>query len=227
LPEVVRIKRSAQQSGASRRSATPFRLRVVIMAKVPMMGRVKTRLAREVGAVEAVRFYRQTLAAVVARLRRDHRWEVSLAIAPDTGIASPALPHAVKRLPQGAGGLGTRMQRILDRHVPGPIIIVGTDIPAITPTHLATAFRRLRAGDAVLGPAPDGGYWLVGLKRSPRILRPFDGVRWSSPTTFADTAANLSGQRLVLAETLSDVDNAAELARCRNRFGRRVLANSD
>ncbi len=62
----------------------------------------------------------------------------------------------------------------------------------------------------MFGPAPDGGYWLVGLKRVPRLLAPFAGVRWSSPHALADTLANLDGLRVVFAATLSDVDTGED-----------------
>jgi glycosyltransferase A (GT-A) superfamily protein (DUF2064 family) len=66
----------------------------------------------------------------------------------------------------------------------------------------------LGAADAVLGPATDGGYWLVGLKRLPKILSPFADVRWSGPHSLADTIANLKGKRVAYAATLCDVDTA-------------------
>lgn len=217
------IVRPSRNVKASRHAAAPFQCRLVVMAKVPELGRVKTRLGRQVGGVEAVRFYRHTLAAVVGRLTADPRWRTSLSIAPDTGVAASVWPRAARRSPQGGGDLGRRMQRIMDRHPPGPVIIVGTDIPAIRPAHIADAFKVLQRGAAVFGAAPDGGYWLVGLRRSPRVLRPFDNVRWSSSTTLADSVANLAGQGVGRAATLSDVDSAFDFAACRDWFGRRVL----
>lgn len=193
------------------------------MAKVPAMGRVKTRLARQAGAGEATRFYRHAMASVIGRLGRDPRWRTSLSIAPDSGVGARVWPSHLPRRPQGDGDLGSRMQRIMDRQPPGPLIIIGTDIPAIRPAHIAYAFAVLKGGDAVLGPAVDGGYWLVGLKRSPAILRPFEGVRWSSASTLIDTAANLPGHAIAAAAVLSDVDSVEDLRACRNWFGRRIL----
>ena len=82
----------------------------------------------------------------------------------------------------------------------------GSDIPAMRPAHIAQAFKLLGSADAVFGRAPDGGYWLVGLRRVPRVLKPFADVRWSGPNTLADTLANLAGKRVAFAATLSDVD---------------------
>jgi glycosyltransferase A (GT-A) superfamily protein (DUF2064 family) len=124
--------------------------------------------------------------------------------------------------PQGGGDLGRRMQRIFDRAGPGPVVIVGTDVPQVTRADVAAAFRLLGRCDAVFGPADDGGYWLVGLRRRPRVLRPFGGVRWSSPHALADTLANLRGRPIARVAALSDVDTPADFVRCAAIFGRVV-----
>jgi glycosyltransferase A (GT-A) superfamily protein (DUF2064 family) len=103
------------------------------------------------------------------------------------------------------------------------VLIVGTDVPGITPSHIARAFRLLGRHDAVFGPAADGGYWLVGLRRRPRIMRIFANVRWSGPHALADTLANLDGRAVAFVATLSDVDDAKDLRVNAARFGRRVL----
>jgi glycosyltransferase A (GT-A) superfamily protein (DUF2064 family) len=115
------------------------------------------------------------------------------------------------------------MQRIFDSLPPGPVVIVGTDIPGIRPAHIAAAFRRLGDHDAVLGPATDGGYWLVGLRRRPYALRPFARVRWSGSHALADTLANLEGRRVALVATLGDVDDARCLRLHAPDVGRRIL----
>ena len=193
------------------------------MAKDPVMGRVKTRLAREIGQAAAVCFFRATAAAVVGRLARDTRFETIIAVAPDAQLMTRGLPQSTRRRGQGGGDLGTRMQRIFDWNEPGPVIIVGTDIPGVRADYIAKAFRSLGRHDVVFGPADDGGYWLVGLKRQPRVLKPFANVRWSTAETLADTRRNLTGCRMAEAATLSDVDSAADLRRIGPAIGRRVL----
>jgi rSAM/selenodomain-associated transferase 1 len=215
-------RRDAERGGAPRHRAAPFRCRLVVLAKAPVAGAVKTRLAREVGVTRATRFARAATAALLARIGADPRWQTVVAIAPDTATASGWWPHRLSRMPQGGGDLGQRMQRIFDSLPPGPALIVGTDVPGIAPAHIAQAFRLLGAHDSVFGPAADGGYWLVGLKRRPRRLSIFAHVRWSSPHALADTLANLRGRTVALAATLSDVDDAEALARNAARFGRRV-----
>ena len=193
------------------------------MAKLPVAGGVKTRLAREIGVAGATRFARHAAAALLQRVGFDRRWQTILAVAPDCGVGSPAWPRGVARLPQGRGDLGMRMQRIFDSQHAGPMLIVGTDVPGIRPAHIAEAFRRLGRHDAVLGPATDGGYWLVGLRRRPRVPRPFANVRWSTPHALADTLANLEGCAVAFVATLSDVDNASDLRLNAASLGRRVL----
>jgi rSAM/selenodomain-associated transferase 1 len=181
---------------------------LVIMAKSPVAGRVKRRLGREIGDVASVRFYRNCLSHTALRLAQDRRWRTLLAIDPDSDVAAAFSPwrETLARVPQGEGDLGDRMRRLFAILPPGPVVIVGSDIPAIEAEHIARAFRLLGRNDAVLGPASDGGYWLIGLKRVPKALAPFAGVRWSSPHALADTLANLKGKRVAFTATLRDVD---------------------
>ncbi len=110
------------------------------------------------------------------------------------------------------------MTRVLARDRPLPSMIVGSDIPDIEPVHIARAFAALACHDAVFGPAPDGGYWLVGV-RDIRILPDlFRGVRWSSASALADTLDNIDDRRRVaLIDTLADIDDGAALADWRAR----------
>ena len=193
------------------------------MVKEPVAGRTKTRLAREVGVGRAIRFARASAAALFARVGHDTHWQTTLAVTPDAALCSRTWPHCVSRMAQGPGDLGARMQHIFARLPPGPVVIVGTDIPAITPRLIADAFRRLGQHDAVFGPAADGGYWLVGFKRRPHLLRAFARVRWSTPHALADSLANLAGLRIARVATLRDVDDADSLTRAAGTFGRRVL----
>jgi len=193
------------------------------MAKLPVAGSVKTRLAREIGVGGATRFARQATATLLQRVAYDRRWQTTLAVAPDQGLGSRVWPRGIARRPQGGGDLGTRMQRIFAGKRAGPMLIVGTDVPGIRPAHIAEAFRRLGRHDAVLGPATDGGYWLVGLRRRPRVPRPFASVRWSTPHALADTLSNLQGCAVAFVATLSDVDNASDLRLNAASLGRRVL----
>ncbi len=205
-----------------RRQAPAWRRRLVVMLKAPAAGRVKTRLASEVGIVAATTFYRHASAAMVARLGSDPRWATHLAITPDTATRANYWPRCLPRRPQGPGDLGRRMQAIFDRLPPGPVLVIGSDIPAVRPADVAAAFAALGASDAVLGPATDGGYWLIGERRMPRSLPAFSGVRWSCETTLADTLVNFKEHCATLVREVADVDTADDLRRAAAFATRRV-----
>ncbi|MAS43716.1 MAG: hypothetical protein CML46_03975 [Rhodobacteraceae bacterium] len=208
---------SAEAPRRARARAGVARRQVVIFVKVPRPGRVKTRLARGVGAPEAARWFRAQSRALIRRLRADPRWEVRLAVSPDAeGLTTRALPGGAARQAQGGGDLGARMARALFGAPPGPVLVIGADIPGVTPAVIARAFAALGRADAVFGPAEDGGFWLVGLgaaRRAPRDL--FRGARWSSADALGDVLGNLSGVRVGFADRLADVDEPEDLRRLR------------
>ncbi len=200
-----------------------FRRHVVVFARAPRLGAVKRRLARDVGALAAWRFHKLTTAALLRRLAGDARWSCWLAVTPDRAAAAgkglwPAdcCRANCRRLAQGPGDLGARMGRVFRALPPGPVVIVGADIPGIGAAQVAEALRRLGDHDWVLGPAGDGGYWLIGARRRPALRLPFRGVRWGGPQARADTLANLKRQRVALLGELDDVDTGADLRRVGN-----------
>jgi rSAM/selenodomain-associated transferase 1 len=181
--------------------------RLIVFLKAPRFGAVKTRLARDIGALAAWRFYRRTCAATVRRLA-DPRWELVLAVTPDGARIGLS---ADRVMGQGRGDLGARMANVLAPHAPA--VLVGGDIPELRATHVAAAFQALAGGaDLVFGPAADGGFWLVGTRRRlPRGL--FAGARWSTPHALSDVLANAPPQmKVALVETLRDVDDGAAYA---------------
>lgn len=182
------------------------------MVKEPRPGRVKTRLGRDIGMVEAAWWFRRNCASLLRHIE-DARWDTLLAVSPSReGLSSKVWPRHVSRVPQGAGNLGDRMGRLLRSMPPGPVAIIGADIPDVDRKSVAEAFRLLGDHDAVFGPAEDGGYWLVGLKRSKAVPSSlFDGVRWSTEHALTDSAATLGNRRIAYARTLRDVDRAADL----------------
>lgn len=200
-----------------------FAPRLVIMVKEPIAGRVKTRLAKGIGSVPATAVYRKMLTSLVARLANDPRWMTILAVSPDVAAASPMLPKAIARVPQGDGDLGQRLQRVTRQCSRGPVVIIGTDSPCVMPSDIACAFKALGTHDAVFGPSHDGGYWLVGLKRCPQTPRAFYNVRWSTQYALADTRANLTECSVALIGIQSDVDEAADFQTMRYAIGRRIL----
>jgi rSAM/selenodomain-associated transferase 1 len=188
---------------------------LVIFAREPQFGRVKRRLASEIGTTAATRFYRLTLGRQIRLMMRDRRWTVWLFVTPDKALRHPAWQGITRVQGQGTGDLGQRMKRPFRQLPPGPIVLVGSDIPAMTPRHIAHAFALLGHHDLVFGPASDGGYWLIGARRArplPRSL--FDKVRWSTEHALADTLGTIPREHFVgMADTLDDVDDARDYDR--------------
>ncbi len=182
------------------------------MVKEPHPGRVKTRLGRDIGMIGAAWWFRHQTRSLIRRLR-DPRWQIVLAVSPDReGLTSRIWPTDLPRAPQGRGDLGDRMGRMLRAMPKGPVCLIGADIPGITRGHITQAFRALGNDQMVFGPAPDGGYWLVGAQRY-STLPPslFSNVRWSTEHALADTLASIPGCRVALLNQLRDVDTVADL----------------
>jgi hypothetical protein len=179
---------------------------LIIFAKAPRLGAVKRRLARDIGVLAAWRFQRRCLAALLAEVAREPRWRTIVSV-----TTGPALwPAGIPRRAQGRGDLGQRMGRAMRALGPGPVVLIGSDIPHISRRHIGQAFAALGRHDAVFGPANDGGFWLVGLRHPARHRYLFDNVRWSSQHALADTLANVKDYALL--EELVDVDSGADLA---------------
>jgi len=183
------------------------------MVKEPHPGRVKTRLGRDIGMVPAAWWFRHQTKRLIRKLARDPRWQTVLAVSPDgEGLTSRVWPEGVSRTPQGRGNLGDRMARQM-RAISGDVVVIGADIPGITPARIMQAFHALGTRDAVIGPAPDGGYWLVGTSgrkaQSPTLMK---NVRWSTRYAMEDTIASMDGLSIAQIDTLRDADTAADLA---------------
>ena len=198
---------------------------LVIMARVPRLCQGKRRLARDLGELATYRFQRQQLAMLLRSLSRPGHWQLWLCLTPDH-LAWPgdvSLPVGTQILRQGSGDLGQRMARPFSRLPPGPLVMIGADIPGITSSDIQQAFRMLGRRPWVFGPADDGGYWLIGARRRPvaptAMALPFARVRWGSQHALADTLANLRRDEAALLRELIDVDTAADLARVTLRPG--------
>ena len=194
---------------------------LIIFAKSPRLGTVNSRLAREIGWAAATGFYRRTLCDTVRKLSRDARWLAYLAVTPDRDVWNHGLwPEGISRITQGSGDLGARMARLAAAPPPGPVVIVGTDIPALKADHIADAFNALGDHDMTFGPASDGGYYLVGFRRRPAMPDAFSKVRWSTPHALADTLHTLPpGTTVAMGEVLSDVDDGAAFDAWRRSAG--------
>jgi len=197
----------------------PSRTAVLVFAKAPEPGQVKTRLVPALGegpaAVLAARLARRT----VAEVTRAGLASVTLCATPDTRHPFFELlqrHHGVALAKQGGGDLGARMHRALAvalcEH--DAAILVGTDIPGLLAADLVRAAALLEDGaDAVLGPAEDGGYWLIGLRRSDAFL--FDDMSWGGAEVLAETRRRMDARSMRVACVAErwDVDRPDDLVR--------------
>lgn len=196
--------------------------RVLVVAKAPVPGLAKTRLGRRLGHVAAAELAAaallDTLEACEAAVGVD-RCHLALAGDLDDARGAGEIRDALRSwhvFPQRGKGLGARLARAhhdLARREPGPVVQVGTDTPQLTPFHLREVVTRLRPGRAVVGPAVDGGWWLLGLAE-PARARALTGVPMSTAATHRATVEALSraGLQVRPAPTLRDVDTVEDAA---------------
>jgi rSAM/selenodomain-associated transferase 2/rSAM/selenodomain-associated transferase 1 len=192
---------------------------IIVFTRPPVPGRVKTRLIPALGAEGAAALHRRLAEGVLAWagrlcLSRPVRLEVRHdGGTPDDMRAWLGLAPLYR--PQGPGDLGQRMARALNQALAEGArraVLVGTDLPQLTDEHLAQALEALKRHELVLGPAADGGYYLVGLTRPAPDL--FQGVAWGGPEVLAQTlaAARAAGLQTALLPELGDLDRPEDLA---------------
>ncbi|MBU3696372.1 TIGR04282 family arsenosugar biosynthesis glycosyltransferase [Dechloromonas sp.] len=189
---------------------------IAILAKAPVSGYAKTRLIPTLGAegaaaVQAAMLERSLATALAAGIG-----PVTLWCAPDRShpAFASAAAQGVELAEQPAGDIGQRMLAAMSATTAaGGVIVIGTDCPALTPAHLRQAAAALAGQDAVVIPAEDGGYVLLGLRQANAAV--FAGVAWSTPQVMAQTRARLAAAGLRHAEftPLFDVDRSSDLPR--------------
>lgn len=197
----------------SRRPSQGTTPALLLLLKAPRAGAVKTRLAADLGASLAVRINRQLVERQIRALPAG--WPVSIHFAPPRCEAmmrawlEPLRP-GLRFVPQCAGNLGARLAAALAAEFsrrPAGVIAIGGDCPYLTRTILLRAARALGTTDVVLGPATDGGYYLIASHGShPELFR---GISWSTAQVLAQTLARARSARLRVRriETLEDVDD--------------------
>ena len=201
------------------RGATPAspEAALIVFARAPEPGRVKTRLVPLLGEKGAARLHARLVESTLRTARAAGFERIYLYCSP--GIKSDFFRKMqeqfnVRLRSQGRGNLGDRMYGAFRRH--SCAVLIGTDCPALRPADLRAAARFLREGaDAVLAPAEDGGYPLIGLRRASRRL--FVGVAWGGPQVLAQSRRRLRalGWRWKELRTVWDVDRPEDVARLR------------
>lgn len=186
---------------------------VLVFQRNEVLGKVKTRLAAGVGEEQAMEIYRYLLNKTYLALK-----EITV---PVTTYFSEFIPEnpiysAENKLVQVGGDLGERMKNAFAAHLETgmeKVVLIGTDCPSLEGIHLVQAFEALEHSDLVLGPARDGGYYLIGMKRRADFL--FEGITWSSELVLSQTLilAAEQGLRSSLLPILEDIDSPEDWER--------------
>lgn len=181
---------------------------LIVFAKAPLPGQVKTRLAATIGPEKTLEVYQLLLQALVRNLGH---LPATVAYTPPGSAEAFAtmLPAHWILEPQSNGDLGARLQQAFQQAFARGalrIAIIGSDCPEVTPQDITDAFDALKNHDLVLGPSHDGGYWLIAMKKLiPELL---SGIHWSSSSVLAQTMEHARGigASVHLLRTLRDVD---------------------
>lgn len=183
--------------------------KLVVFVKAPRPGFVKTRLAATLGGDAACAVYRHLVDGLLGQLAGLETLE--LRFMPDDAEAE--VRHWLRRAwtlaPQGPGDLGARLHRAFESaRATGAerVVVIGSDCPDVTAADIEAAWEALQSHEVVLGPARDGGYWLVGLNEPQASV--FEGIAWSTDTVFAQTIARCrnAGLRVRVLRQLEDID---------------------
>lgn len=190
--------------------------KLIVFLKAPRPGLVKTRLAATVGEKIACEIYRELVKTVLDNVAVFP--EVELRFAPDESAAEikPWLRPGWTMTPQGPGDLGQRLHAAFsdafDR-CHQSVTAIGSDCPEFTASDIESAQAALESADVVLGPAADGGYWLIAMKKLQPAL--FEGIAWSTPAVLTQTLDRAKGRglKVSLLRTLADVDTEEDWRR--------------
>ncbi|MGH2515049.1 MAG: TIGR04282 family arsenosugar biosynthesis glycosyltransferase [Ktedonobacterales bacterium] len=194
---------------------------LVIFAKYPEPGKVKTRLGRDIGNERAAELYRAFLLDLAERFTpapNSDGYDTLWARAPGEGSLAEIVGKEAPIFPQRGESLGDRLYLAAeDVRQLGyrRMIVVGSDAPHLPVAYVCEAFTLLTTSDAVFGPAQDGGYYLAGLHVRPELADLFRGIEMSTPSVLADTLRRTRdlGMRAALLPALFDVDEITEVQR--------------
>lgn len=186
---------------------------LVIMIKNPVAGKVKTRLASEIGEEMALKVYKYLL-SITQKISSEVSADKFVFYSDVVDRYDEFNPAVFKKYVQCSGELGVRMDYAFSipfKNEYSKVIMIGSDCPEISASIIETAFEKLSTHDFVLGPADDGGYYLIGMKRWNRWL--FENKSWSTPSLFEETKNEIlqrNGQLFIL-DQLSDIDTIEDL----------------
>ena len=186
---------------------------LIIFVKAPRPGTVKTRLAREIGEAAACAAYCRMVNDLRSNLARLE--PVEIRFTPDDARKDVVqwLRPGWRLAPQGVGELGTRLQAAFAQAFASGskrVVVIGSDCPTVTASDIELGWNELQEHDMVIGPAQDGGYWLIGLRSArPRL---FQEINWSTSTVLVETLkrAEAAGLKVKLMRQRSDIDSPTD-----------------
>lgn len=192
---------------------------VIFYVKWPQKGKVKTRLAREIGSDYAVDLYRCFILDLTDTLKKLSQ-DVILCYSPidSETVFRSWLGDRFRYSPQSDGDLGIRMKRSFIQEFENGyerVVLIGSDTPDLPAETLKQAFTELEETDAVIGPAVDGGYWLIGFRSSGFYPGVFEGISWSTETVLAETMKRFRQKTVPVAVLLQrrDIDTLDSLSK--------------
>ena len=189
---------------------------VQLLCKAPIEGTVKTRLAKRVGVQRATALHIEMMNHAISTISAVPDTSPQIWCAPDTGHRFfDQFRHDMALFAQQGENLGERMSNALETALTdhGSVILIGSDCPVIDVGYIESAVSKLVGFDAVIGPAEDGGFGLIGLTRFDSAL--FDQVSWSTSAAFTQTFGNMVslGWKVAVLDTIWDVDRPEDVDR--------------
>lgn len=205
---------------------------LIMMAKFPAQGQVKTRLAAEIGEEQAVELSKRFILDLLQTLSSSD-WALRLALYPWEKNEEMAvlIGGDIVQVPQRGGELGERMGNVfIDHFADGfsKIVMIGSDAPDLPLEFIDETFTALADHDAVLGPACDGGYYLIGFRQERFSTQIFDGLPWSTPELFPQQLKQIREQGLAvyILPPWQDIDTLADLKKMAGLAGMTPFADS-
>lgn len=191
---------------------------LIIFTRNPQLGKVKTRLAKTIGDVNALQVYKDLLEHT---MQQTEHISCDKFVFYDTAIVEGDIwkETVYQKSIQSKGDLGQKMQAAFEQLFEKGYtncIIVGSDLFDLKAAIIENAFAKLKINDVVLGPAEDGGYYLLGLKKM--IPAVFKNKDWGNSTVLSDTLKNLTNHKTDFLDTLNDIDTFEDLEKSNYKF---------
>lgn len=186
---------------------------LLIFLRNPVLGKTKTRLAKTIGNEKALEIYLKLLTHTLQTASKLKNVNVRLCFTEHLDESDFFKAYDFENTQQKGDDLGLRMQHEFDKGFAegyAKVVVIGTDLPTLATNHLENTFEALNTFDVVLGPAADGGYYLLGLKKT--IPKLFHGKAWGTETVLRETLLDLEKNKVYLLETLNDIDTEEDLA---------------